>query len=338
MNKQITIYDISQEAGVSIATVSRVLNGSTKVSPKTRERVLSIIKELDYEPNVFARSLGTGSMKTIGIMCGDVSDIYIANAVSTLERELRQNGFNAVLDCTGSDYENKKRALKAMENRKVDAVIMVGSQYEERIAKNNAYIFEFAEHTPVMMVNGMLRHKNIYCNLSDDFEYFYEATEHLIKTGCRKIVFLYGNETASKGRKIDGYHKALYDNNLPFDESLTVKSTKRMQFVKEDLAVCYAIHPDIDAIIACDDELGIGAMKFAQDLHMQIPEQISIIGCNNSVLSICSNPEMSSIDNEEETLCINTVTQLMSVLEGGSAPAKTTIGGRLVLRGTTRNE
>ena len=120
MNKQTTIYDISQIAGVSIATVSRVLNDSTKVSEKTKERVLAVIKELNYEPNVFARSLGTGSMKTIGIMCDDVSDIYMANAVSTLERELRQNGFNAVLDCTGSQYDNKKRSLKAMENRKVD--------------------------------------------------------------------------------------------------------------------------------------------------------------------------------------------------------------------------
>jgi len=336
MNKQTTIYDISQIAGVSIATVSRVLNDSTKVSEKTKERVLAVIKELNYEPNVFARSLGTGSMKTIGIMCDDVSDIYMANAVSTLERELRQNGFNAVLDCTGSQYDNKKRSLKAMENRKVDAVIMVGSHYEEQCVKKNNYIEEFAKHIPVMMINGVLKHENIYCNLSDEFEGFYEATEYLIRTGCRKIVFLYRNQTASVGKKCDGYRKALYDFGIPFDETLVVHSTKRMQFIKEDLRLCYEVHPDIDAIIACDDELGIGAVKFAQDMDLSIPDQVSIIGCNNSVLSICSTPEMSSIDNEGEALCINTVNQLMSVLEGGEAPRKTTIGGRLVLRGTTR--
>lgn len=107
--KQITIYDISEEAGVSIATVSRVLNDSPKVSRKTKERVLDIIQASGYEPNAFARGLGTGSMKTIGILCADVADIYLANAVSYLERELRKEGFQTVLNCTGYSYEAKKR-------------------------------------------------------------------------------------------------------------------------------------------------------------------------------------------------------------------------------------
>ena len=338
MNKQITIYDISQEAGVSIATVSRVLNGSHKVSEKTKEKVLAVIKEMNYEPNVFARSLGTGSMKTIGIMCDDVSDIYMANAVSILERELRQNGFNAVLDCTGSEYENKQSSLKAMETRKVDAVIMVGSHYEENSPKKRSYIFDFANHTPVMMINASLRHKNIYCNLSDEFESFYEATEHLIRTGCRKIVFLYGNDTASKERKFNGYRKALYDYDFPFDETLVIQSRQKIQFVKNDLEECYHLHPDMDAILAYNDELGVGAIKFAQDTGLKMPAQLSIIGCNNSVLSICSNPEMSSIDNGGEILCINAVDQLMNVLNEGAVPNKTTITGRLVLRDTTRHE
>ena len=106
--KQITIYDISEEAGVSIATVSRVLNDSPKVSRKTKERVLDIIQASGYEPNAFARGLGTGSMKTIGILCADVADIYLANAVSYLERELRKEGFQTVLNCTGYSYEAKK--------------------------------------------------------------------------------------------------------------------------------------------------------------------------------------------------------------------------------------
>lgn len=87
----LTIYDISEKAGVSIATVSRVLNGSRKVSPATKEKVLEIITTCGYEPNVFARGLGTGTMKTIGILCADVADLYLANAVSFLERELRQH-------------------------------------------------------------------------------------------------------------------------------------------------------------------------------------------------------------------------------------------------------
>ena len=86
----INIYDVSKKAGVSIATVSRVLNGNTRVSEKTRDKVINAMKELDYTPNVFARGLGLNTMKTIGIMCIDSSDIYLANAVYYLEQELRK--------------------------------------------------------------------------------------------------------------------------------------------------------------------------------------------------------------------------------------------------------
>ena len=89
-NKQKTIYDISQVAGVSIATVSRVINNSGNVSEKTKKKVIDVINQMDYAPNIFARGLGTGSTKTIGILCADVADMYLANSVSFLERELRK--------------------------------------------------------------------------------------------------------------------------------------------------------------------------------------------------------------------------------------------------------
>ena len=91
------IYDISKKAGVSIATVSRVINGSTNVSPKTKEKVLSIIEEVGYTPNAFARGLGLNTMQTIGILCADSSDPYMANAIYYLEKELRSYNYNIFL-------------------------------------------------------------------------------------------------------------------------------------------------------------------------------------------------------------------------------------------------
>ena len=95
------IYDVSRKAEVSIATVSRVLNGNPNVSEKTRNRVLEVMNELGYSPNIFARGLGLNTMKTIGIMCSDSSDLYLANAIYFLERELRNNGYDSILCCTG---------------------------------------------------------------------------------------------------------------------------------------------------------------------------------------------------------------------------------------------
>ena len=125
------IYDVSKKAGVSIATVSRVLNGNAKVSSKTKDKVLAAIKELDYTPNVFARGLGLNTMKTIGIMCIDSSDIYLANAVYYLEQELRKYGYDSILCCTGKDYSNKKKYLELLLSKRVDGVILTGSQFVE---------------------------------------------------------------------------------------------------------------------------------------------------------------------------------------------------------------
>ena len=105
------IYDVSKKAGVSIATVSRVLNGKANVSEQSRKRVLKAMKELDYTPNIFARGLGLNTMKTIGIMCSDSSDAYLANAIYYIEQELRKNGYDSLLCCTGRDITTKKKYL-----------------------------------------------------------------------------------------------------------------------------------------------------------------------------------------------------------------------------------
>ena len=135
--KQLTIYDIAELTGVSTATVSRVINGSSKVSAKTRDKVLAAIREVGYEPNAYARGLGSGSMRTIGILCADVKDMYLANAVSYLERDLKRHGFITILNCTGYEYEDKVECVRQMLAHKVDAIILVGSQYIDQNAKRN---------------------------------------------------------------------------------------------------------------------------------------------------------------------------------------------------------
>ena len=130
------IYDVSEKAQVSIATVSRVLNGNPNVSEKTRKRVLAVMDELGYTPNVFARGLGLGTMKTIGIMCADSSDPYLANAIYYLERELRNNGYDSILCCTGNLLETKKKYFDLLRSKRVDAIILAGSQFIEAKAKD----------------------------------------------------------------------------------------------------------------------------------------------------------------------------------------------------------
>ena len=102
------IYDISKQAGVSIATVSRVINGNTNVSQKTKDKVLAVINECGYTPNAFARGLGLNTMNTVGILCPDSSDPYLAKSIYYLEQMLRQNGYDVLLCCTGYELSEKQ--------------------------------------------------------------------------------------------------------------------------------------------------------------------------------------------------------------------------------------
>ena len=131
-----TIYDISEKAGVSIATVSRVLNGSNNVSEKTKQKVLRIMEEYGYTPNAFARGLGLNTMKTIGIMCADSSDLYLAKAIYYIERELRLNGYDCILSCTGYDLVNKHQ-LGAIRVGRTIKVPKFSLEEFVRTARNN---------------------------------------------------------------------------------------------------------------------------------------------------------------------------------------------------------
>ena len=157
------IYDIAKRAGVSIATVSRVLSGSEKVRESTRNKVLGVMEQEDYHPNAFARGLGLGSMKTVGILCTDVSDLYYAKAVSLLEHLLRQGGWNALLCCTGNELEDKKKSIGILLNKQVDAIFLVGSAFRE--SSDNSHIERAAGHVPVIVINGLIECPNTYCVL-----------------------------------------------------------------------------------------------------------------------------------------------------------------------------
>ena len=204
-----TIYDISKKADVSIATVSRVLNGSEKVKPKTKQKVLDAISECGYTPNAFARGLGLNSMNTIGLMCADSSDLYLAKAVYFIERNLRAKGYNSILCCTGFELEAKKDAVELLMSKRVDSIIMVGSSYVEPNEKDNLYIKQAADQIPIMLLNADFDYPNVYCTLCDDFKSMMTATNFLIEKNLDHILYLYNANTYSSIKKITGYQTAL---------------------------------------------------------------------------------------------------------------------------------
>ncbi|WP_349948522.1 LacI family DNA-binding transcriptional regulator [Lacrimispora sp. BS-2] len=329
------IYDVSEHAHVSIATVSRVINGNPNVSEKTRKRVLDVMEELGYTPNVFARSLGLNTMKTIGIMCADSSDPWLAEAIYYLEKELRGNGYDSLLCCTGYLPETKKKYLELLRSKRVDAIILTGSHYIETKPKDNAYLLEAAKDLPIMLVNGQLEGEQIYSTVCDDHAAVYDATLRLYRSGRSSVLYLYSGNSFSNFHKLSGYRDAVRDAGFMIRDELMVLCNKDLEAATERLNMVSRSGVHFDAVLASEDILAVGAVKYADKAGLKIPQDLSIIGYNNSILSRCTTPEITSVDNKVEALCTTTVNTLMKVLEVGNVPVKTTITPELIKRGTT---
>ena len=330
------IYDVSERAGVSIATVSRVLNGNPNVSEKTRNRVLEIMDELGYTPNVFARGLGLNTMKTVGIMCSDSSDPYLAHAIYYLERELRVNGYDSILCCTGNSLETKQQYFNLLRSKKVDAIILAGSKFIEPKVKDNTYIIDGAQEIPIMLVNGYLEGDNIYSTVCDDRMAVHKATGQLIASGCRKIVYLYTSNSFSGTNKMKGYRDALTGHGLPVRPEYIHQCEKNVICARDLLLELAKDGLVFDAVMTSDDTLAVGAIKYAHMQDLKIPDDLSIVGYNNSTYAICTDPELTSIDSKVEALCTATINTLMGVFNGVNVPSRTTIAADLIKRATTK--
>lgn len=329
------IYDIAKKAGVSIATVSRVLNNSARVSEATRQRVLEAVEEEDYKPNVFARGLMLNTMKTVGLMCQDASDPYMGAAINYLEAGLRGRDYEMLLCCTGPDPEDKQKRLSQLLARKVDAVILIGSSFVEKTEEENRYLYQAAQQVPILFLNGILNGENIYGCMSDDYKAVKHAVSYALGTGCRSPLFLYRADTMSAGRKKAGFISAIEDAGIPFSERMCCLSGRNAREAAECLKALRQNHGVFDLVMAADDELAVGAVKYALETGIRIPEDISIIGYNNSYLAQCCTPELTSVDNHLRDMCGSVVDMLMKIFEKEEIPHTTVIPGELIMRGTT---
>lgn len=334
-----TIYDISKRAGVSIATVSRVLNGSANVKPKTRKKVMEVIEQCGYTPNAFARGLGLNTMNTIGILCVDSSDLYLSKAIYYIEQNLRAGGYHAVLCCTGYDLESKKTSLSLLLNQRVDSVIMIGSTFIEAESGDNQYIYDAAEQVPIMLLNADLDCPNVFCTMCDDFKSMQDATVYLLEQGIEDILYLYNSNSFSGMKKLAGFQSAYSLKGIP----LSRKYQHFFHGPHEDIdSVCRLLNDlhrkglEFHAVIASEDTLAAGAVKYAKINGLSIPDDLSIIGYNNSLITTCCDPELSSVDNHLETLCSQLVKICIGTLNGEEMPQKTIFSGELIKRDSTR--
>lgn len=336
---RVNIYDISRHAGVSIATVSRVLNNSPHVSEETRRKVMKVIDGCGYVPNAFARGLGLNTMKTIGLLCPDAADPYLARALACLEHAFRQKHYDCLLSCTNRDLAARRQGVELLTSRHVDGMVLMGSTFIEENSEDNAYIRQAATNVPVVLLNGSFQCPNVFCVLCDDERAMKEAMNQLLDSGCKRVLYLYHSSNNSGQRKFAGCRDALAAHNLPVDETLMRRFDAdkfSIHAVRDCLMELERDGLQFDAVLASEDVLAVGAMKYAQAVGRRVPENLSVVGYNNSNLCLCTEPELTSVDNRLPAICERIVETMLGVLEGREMPEKTVFTAEIIQRGSTR--
>lgn len=324
------IYDIAREANVSIATVSRVLNGSGNVRDITRQKVEAVLKKYNYIPSAIARGMITNSLKTIGIVAIDIRNLYYANVAHSIEQSLSVLGFNSILCNTGYDIEQKIKYLRMLAEKKVDSIILVGSPFKD--PNLDKPIEQISRDIPMIIINGYYEHPNIYSVQCNDKKALEKSVEYLISKGRRNFLYLYDAETFSGSQKLSGFKNAVSKHN----------ARSEIYFIKPGLEAAYNKVKELldngfefDAVLTSEDLTAIGALKCLVANNIKVPEEVSVMGFNNSVLSVCCTPALSTVDSKMEELGRIAVKILHKVLKGEKVETSTVIEAELVLRETT---
>jgi LacI family transcriptional regulator len=327
------IYDIAKEAGVSIATISRVINGSNNVSENTRKNVEKILEKFDYSPNAIARGLVVKSMKSIGVLATDIRDMYYANISYTIEQELSRIGYSMILCNTGDNQEKKIQYLNKLLEKKVDAIVLVGSAFIDDLDEN--IILKLSSKVPIILINSCIEGKNIYSVLCDDSKGIFDCVDYLSKKNFEKFVYFQDKKSYSAVKKLNGFNKGIEKNKFNVEDCLILKTETSLAGGYKSIEKVLKLNWKKYAVITGEDIVAIGALKKLLTLNKDIPNEIAITGFNNSILSKCSPIELSTVDSNMNKMGIKAVEILSNILKGTKTTKKILIKPKLILRDST---
>lgn len=273
----ITINDIAKEAGVSLATVSRVLNNSGYVKDETRKRILTVIEKHNYSPSAIARSLSKNITNTIGVVLPDITNPFYGEIIRGVSEIADKNNLNILLCDSNESAEKELKSIKALKDQRIRGLLLtptavdndMNSEYSKTIYNLNL---------PIVLVDGYLKYANFNGVLVDNLKGSYDATEALIKAGHKEIAILTGRMTSIHSKeRFKGYQKALMLNNLPFKEDYIFYGDYTFNSGYMQAKEFLKLEPRPSAIFICSNMMTLGALKAFNEAGLNIPKDLALI-------------------------------------------------------------
>ena len=323
-----TLKDVAEKCGVTVTTVSRMLNGRGYVSEKTKKKIRQAMKELNYQPNAFARALSLQKSSFIGLIVPSASNMFFCKVIDSVERHVSLNGYKLLL-CNSNLEPKKEIEYFDMLNANKVAGVILASRTQD-IDKN------IAIDAPVISIDRVISPR-IPSICSDNYQGGVLAAEHLIASGCKKLVHISGstNLNMDGNKRYYGFKEVCEKKGVPH---FVVDATED-QFVSMHYETIINMlldkYPDVDGIFTSNDIIAAQVITICNKRGIKIPDQIKIVGYDDIDLCKLCSPSITTIHQSVDEICQYAVESIIFKAENKTMPSSITFPVRLIKRETT---
>lgn len=312
--KKYTIKDIAKLSGVSVATVSRVINNNGRFSEQTRYKVEKVIKETGYQTNYSAKSLRMNRSFSIGILVPDITNYFFAETVQKIEEILFEQGFSTIICNTARDIEKENSYLKILESKGVDGLIVISGaekfEFNSFDKENKNIPYVCIDREPVNKSDTIFISSNHY-------QGGFEATEKLISIGCKyPIIVTHNRKSSSSVERLEGFKDALKKNGYKYDpqyNNLLISNNENT--FENDVIIFLKKHPKIDGIFSINDATAVKLLSILKSLNILVPEDIKLIGFDDVPQNKYLSPTLSSVKQDTNKIAQSAVKNLLQLIK-----------------------
>ena len=315
-----TIKDVARMAGVSMATVSKYLNGGN-VKQDNQQAIAAAIAQLDYRVNPFARSLKTHRSRSIGILLPDISAPFFGTVVTALDRALREHGYHCIISCYSGNHALERENLRYLISTGIDGLIYI----PEHLTAEEYYELTANCSIPMVQMDRFIQGISCDAVLVDNADAVYAATEWMIGRGHKRVAFISGprSVTTAKERQI-GYIRALSDHGIMYDEELFISDDHAFGTGYQGFEKLMSIPNPPTAVIAANYDITIGLFTAVRDRGLRIPEDIDVFGFDCVRVCTMMNPPLPVVSQPEQQIGQTAAAYLIERLGGHQDPPRLT--------------
>ena len=324
MKKRITLKDIAKTFDVSIATVSKALNDSHEISTKTKAKIQEYAKTHHYKPNVTALNLLNKNTKTIGVVIPNIMNSFFAKVFVGIENVASQNGYHLVSCISNESYEKEVKTLELLKYGTLDGIIISLAE-ETQIKKDYTHLKNtLNEGIPIVMFDRVSDELDCDKVVVNDLEGAFEATSHLIKSGCKRVALISVIDNLSVGKlRVEGYKKALQTFNIPIEERIIVRIGRDEDF---DTAMKIILSDKtIDGLLCLEESAAVNVSRIVKQMNYRIPETMSIACFTNGKLLQHMTPSISAISQHGKYIGETAASMLIERIEKEGKPFTTKV-------------